>query len=113
MVSVNLNRLSSITSACQKPGPENALRGRSPNVPGAGVANAAGLMKFRSLFRNGSAPAIKSGRRMLRQLSPPGVLTTATNRAGSEGKLEPNEGTSATKPFANVPPAPLGQPAVN
>ena len=41
IVSVNLNRLFSIRSACQKPGPDNSLRVKFPNVPGAGVANAA------------------------------------------------------------------------
>src|SRR4051812_10746978 len=48
---------------------------------------------------------------MLRELPPPGVLTTATKPVGKAGKLVPNDGRFAVKPFANVPPPPVGQPA--
>jgi len=44
-------RLLKIRSDCQKPGPRRALRARLPNVPGAGMAKAAGLRRFRSLLR--------------------------------------------------------------
>src|SRR5215471_4960843 len=74
--SVILKRLFITTSACQKFGPCSELRLRLPNVPGAGIANAAGLRNWRSLPRNGLTPAIKSGRRTFRDDPPPGVLIT-------------------------------------
>src|SRR5829696_1680027 len=92
-------------------GPDNSLRGKSPHSPGAGVAKAAGLITFRSLFRYGSTPAIRLGLRMLRELPPPGVFATATKPVGRAGKAVPNVGRFATKPLAKDPPAPLGHPA--
>ena len=62
-------------STCRKPGPWIELRSRLPNVPGAGVANAAGFRNSSPpSLMNGSTPGTRSGRRMLRELPPPGVL---------------------------------------
>src|SRR5882762_3808303 len=76
-VSVNLNRLFRIRSNCRKFGPRRALRGRFPKVPGAGVAKAAGFNIDLSLFRYGLTPETMLGLLILRELPPPGVLTTA------------------------------------
>ena len=116
IVSVIRNRLVTIMSACQNPGPESSLRGKFPNVPGAGVANAAGLIKLRSLLRNGFAPEIRSGRRMLRDAPPPGVFTTAANPVGKalkngiSGLAVLKVGKFAVKPLAKKPPEPFGHP---
>ena len=91
IVSLNLNRLARIISNCLKPGPDSSLREKLPHCPASGIANAAGLIKLRSWFRNGSTPAIRSGRRILRELPPPGVFTTATNPTGNAGKLPPKD----------------------
>src|SRR6266446_5322951 len=64
-----------VTSACTSFGPCSAPRCRLPNVPGAGVAKAAG---FKNPFgRNGFTPGMRSGRRTFLELPPPGVLITA------------------------------------
>src|ERR1043165_2446795 len=76
-VSVRRKRLFITMSACQKFGPCSELRTRLPNVPGDGMAKAAGLRNWRSLPRNGLTPGIRSGRRTLRDAPPPGVLITA------------------------------------
>src|SRR5438876_8500265 len=73
-VSVSRNRLLKIISNWRKFGPRRAFLGRLPNVPGAGVANAAGFNIDRSLFKYGFTPATMSGRRTFRELPPPGVL---------------------------------------
>src|SRR3981081_1818127 len=101
--SENRKRLLKTRSNCLKFGPRSALRGRLPNVPGAGVANAAGFKIFRSLFKYGLTPEIKSGRRTFRELPPPGVLTTPMKPGGN---VPP--GNCATKPFGEgvVAPAP-------
>src|SRR5437764_13678221 len=44
--SVNLKRLFRTRSNCLKSGPRKKFRGALPNVPGAGVVNAAGLRIF-------------------------------------------------------------------
>src|SRR6476620_3404058 len=95
IVSETRNFFARIKSTCLKLGPESALRGKSPNSPGAGVANAAGLIKLRSLFKYGLTPATRFGRRILRDAPPPGVLTTATKPVGNAGKLPPKVGRLA------------------
>ena len=79
--SVMANFLARIRSCCMNLGPWIWLRTRLPNVPGFGIAKAAGLRIVRSLLRNGSTPGTRSGRRTLRELPPPGVLMTAVRPA--------------------------------
>src|SRR5260370_22163814 len=76
VVSENLKRLLKTRSTCLKFGPRRKFRGTLPKVPGAGVVNAAGFSRLRSLFRYGLAPGTRSGRRTLRDDPTPGVLTT-------------------------------------
>src|SRR6185369_15390711 len=76
-------RLFRTRSNCLKFGPRSALRGRSPNVPGSGIENAAGLIRLRSLFRYGLTPGTMFGRRTFRDAPPPGVLTTPMKPTGS------------------------------
>src|SRR6476646_8236379 len=81
--SLNLNRLLRSRSNCWKFGPRRKFRGTSPNVPGAGVVNAAGFRIKRSFVRYGLTPGTRLGRRTLRDAPPPGVFTTAMKPAGS------------------------------
>ena len=89
------------------------VRLKFPKLPGDGIAKAAGLIRFRSLLRNGLTPAIKFGRRIFRELPPPGVLTTAANPTGNAVNVPLNVGKLATNPFAKKLPAPSGQPAAS
>src|SRR6185369_13153380 len=100
--SVRAKRLLKTKSNWLKLGPRKAFRGTSPNCPGPGIANAAGLIRLRSLFRYGLTPGMKLGRRMFREAPPPGVLITPTNPIGSAplGKL-------ATNPCGTVVATPL------
>ena len=66
-----------IRSTCQKLGPRRKLRGRLPNVPGCGAANAAGFSQRTPSFRYGFTPGTRSGRCVPRLL-PPGMLVTVT-----------------------------------
>src|SRR6266550_6760047 len=109
--SENLMRLFRTTSNCLKLGPRKACRGRLPNVPGAGVAKAAGFKMSRSLDKYGLTPATRSGRRTLREAPPPGVLITAVKPGGNGLAALIVPGNCATKPLANVvvaPPGPVG-----
>src|SRR5215210_3944938 len=114
--SENLMRLFRTRSNCRNPGPRKKFLGTLPNVPGAGVAKAAGFKIRRSLVKNGLTPATRSGRRTFREAPPPGVLTTAMNPGGNGLAALIVPGNCATKPLANVvvaPPVPIGivQPA--
>ena len=51
IVSVKRNFFEKVISNCRKLGPDNSLREILPKVPAAGVANAAGLIRLRSLFK--------------------------------------------------------------
>src|SRR6185295_10667676 len=115
-LSLNLIRLLKTRSNCWNFGPVKKFRGALPKVPGAGVAKAAGFIVRRSFVRYGFTPAMRSGRRTLRDAPPPGVLTTALNPGGNGLAALIVPGSCATKPLANVvvaPPAPVGttQPA--
>ena len=53
-------------------------------MPGCGVANAAGFRNSSPpSSMNGSTPGTRSGRRVLREAPPPGVLMTATRSAAA------------------------------
>ena len=81
---LKLNRFATTRSICWKLGPLMELRSRLPNVPGFGVANAAGFRKMRPpSSMNGSTPGIRSGRRVAREAPPPGVLMTAVRSAAA------------------------------
>src|SRR6267143_6370263 len=108
--SEKLMRMFKTISNCLKLGPRKELRGTLPNVPGAGVANAAGFRMSRSLDKYGLTPATRSGRRTLREAPPPGVLMTAMKPGGNGLAPLIVPGNWATKPFVNVvvaPPAPV------
>jgi hypothetical protein len=73
-----------------KVGPWIELRSRLPNVPGAGVANAAGLRNTRPPFSTkGFTPGTRSGRRTLRDEPPRGVLMIAARSAAGLAKMFP------------------------
>ena len=72
------NFLLSVISNCCSPGPVRLLRAELPKEPAAGIENAAGFSQFSPFCRYGSTPATTSGRRTLRLLPPPSVLTTGT-----------------------------------
>ena len=77
-------------STCFELGPWIALRSRLPNVPGAGVAKAAGFRNSRPpSLMNGSTPGIRSGRRTLREAPPPGTLMIAVRPAAGLAKMLP------------------------
>src|ERR1041384_7264768 len=100
-LSENRKRLLKIRSNCLKLGPFKAFRGRFPNVPAAGIANAAGFKKFRSLFKYGLMPGSKFGRRNCRDAPPPGELTTAVKPTG-KGCVPLTDGNCAVKPCGTV-----------
>src|SRR5262249_23928195 len=84
----------STRSVWLKPGPCSEPRSRLPKVPGFGVANAAGFRNSTPpLWRNGSTPGTRSGRRTLRELPPPGVLISAVRPAAGLLKTVPDPST--------------------
>ena len=85
--SLTANFFAKIRSCWTNLGPCIWLRTRLPKVPGLGIAKAAGLRIVRSLLINGLAPGIRSGRRTLRELPPPGVLITAVPPAAGLPKM--------------------------
>ena len=86
--------LESTRSTCLKFGPWIELRSRLPNVPGCGVANAAGFRKSSPpSVMNGSTPGTRSGRRTLRVAPPPGVLMIAMRSAAGCAKMLPGRVT--------------------
>src|SRR6185503_19652035 len=105
--SVSLKRLLRMRSNCVNFGPRNALRSRSPNAPGSGIENAAGLMMLRSLFTYGLAPAMRLGRRTLRDAPPPGVFTTPMKPSGNGFAALIVPGNWATNPLGTVVATPL------
>src|SRR5262245_38834634 len=83
-VSANGNFLFKMTSTCRNFGARRKFRGKLPNVPGFGIAKAAGLKSVRSWLRYGSTPGIRSGRRVARLEPPNGVLIMAVRPAAGE-----------------------------